>query len=170
MRLFVLYVLIWIPSLGYEYWTIIDFPVEITATAYFYMYALIAIFLYATLIFHARWQSRAVPTRVRAQLCEMIVNRYMVRLALIWSFIYSIEILLSGGVPIIWTDGRDYKDFGIPVLHGLSNSIRGLNFGLLVTFILLKIRIRTFTQLVIYFSIFSALILEKSRGAFLVSI
>lgn len=170
MRLFILYSAIWVPALSYKYWTTIVFPVEVVNFAYFYMFALIAVLLYFSVLFRILSRSQAAPSKIRALLSEIVVNRYMKQLAIAWSCIYFIEIVMSGGLPIIWTDSRDYKDFGIPVVHGLSNSIRGLNFGLLITFILLNIKIRLSTRLIIYFSIFSALILEQSRGAFFVSV
>jgi oligosaccharide repeat unit polymerase len=44
----------------------------------------------------------------------------------IWLLITAFEIVISGGLPIIWLlrhSSKTYTDFGIPSLHGLVNSL-----------------------------------------------
>jgi oligosaccharide repeat unit polymerase len=44
----------------------------------------------------------------------------------IWVVITILEIVLSGGVPIVWIvqgSSRTYEHFGIPTLHGFANAI-----------------------------------------------
>lgn len=44
----------------------------------------------------------------------------------IWMLITVIETIISGGIPIVWLamgSSKTYRDFGIPSLHGLVNSL-----------------------------------------------
>lgn len=44
----------------------------------------------------------------------------------IWIMVTLVEIVASGGLPIIWVmigNGKTYEDFGIPSVHGMMNSI-----------------------------------------------
>lgn len=55
-----------------------------------------------------------------------LIWRHTVRLLQIWGVITVIEIIFSGGLPIIWLitgSSKNYRDFGIPSLHGFLISI-----------------------------------------------
>lgn len=89
-------------------------------------------------------------------------------LFIIWLIIYLINIVASGGLPIWWKytgNDKTYVDFGVPTLWGLGNMIRAIiltNCYIIVkkTSGLVKARY----YLIGGFLIFSALVLELSRG------
>lgn len=44
----------------------------------------------------------------------------------VWMIVSAVEIIISGGIPIVWLaqhSSKTYADFGIPSLHGLVNSL-----------------------------------------------
>ncbi|SDG12723.1 oligosaccharide repeat unit polymerase [Pedobacter terrae] len=52
-------------------------------------------------------------------------NRYFLFIK-IWVFLTIIEIIVSGGVPVLWLllkNGKTYFDFGIQSVHGLLNAL-----------------------------------------------
>ena len=57
----------------------------------------------------------------------------------IWLIVEILEVVYSGGLPVIWhlfNTGKTYFDFGIPSVHGLMNSI-GLVILLIAVFLIL---------------------------------
>jgi oligosaccharide repeat unit polymerase len=59
---------------------------------------------------------------------EEIEYRFLYRKALlsVWILVTLVEIIASGGLPIIWViigNGRTYEDFGVPSVHGFMNAI-----------------------------------------------
>jgi oligosaccharide repeat unit polymerase len=60
-------------------------------------------------------------------------------LLIIWLAVYFINIVGSGGIPILWIltgDGRTYVDFGLPTFGGLGNMLRA--FCLVSCYLLYK--------------------------------
>lgn len=60
-------------------------------------------------------------------------------LFIIWLLVEFVEIVYSGGLPILWHllgTGKTYFDFGIPSVHGLMNSV-GLVILLVATLLIL---------------------------------
>jgi oligosaccharide repeat unit polymerase len=56
-----------------------------------------------------------------AKISELLHNWFIV-----WCLITIVEILYSGGLPILWLlrgSSKTYVDFGIPSVHGLANSM-----------------------------------------------
>jgi oligosaccharide repeat unit polymerase len=54
------------------------------------------------------------------------LNKYIRGFALIWTLGSALEIVFSGGLPIVWAftgSAKDYTNFGIPSVHGLMNGI-----------------------------------------------
>lgn len=68
----------------------------------------------------------AYPSR-RAVLVDLhLLERRLSIWFRLWMLISMVEILVSGGIPLLWlVQGRSktYMDFGIPSLHGLVNSL-----------------------------------------------
>jgi len=62
---------------------------------------------------------------IRNQLQNL--NRYTCRLFYLWIFVTAIEVIYSGGLPIIWAISGDftqnYTTYGIPTVHGFMNAI-----------------------------------------------
>ncbi len=67
---------------------------------------------------------------IRAALKRIDFHRFSKKIELLflaWTIIYLINILGSGGVPLLWVlqgDARTYVDFGLPTLGGLANMLR----------------------------------------------
>lgn len=91
------------------------------------------------------------------------------KLSYLWLTIFLLEVLFSGGLPVFWSS-KGYESFGIPTIHGFSNMIRGLIASNVALFLILKFHIPKHLILVFLFTLFSALILEQSRGAFIMTI
>jgi oligosaccharide repeat unit polymerase len=56
----------------------------------------------------------------------LISKREIIFLFLVWLFIIIIEIIYSGGIPLIWLISgvsKTYAEFGISSVHGLANSL-----------------------------------------------
>ncbi len=71
-------------------------------------------------------------TAARAEFAEIVAARYdslrrrVPLLSLLWMGISVVEIIASKGVPLVWAftgSSLTYADFGIPSLHGLTNSL-----------------------------------------------
>jgi oligosaccharide repeat unit polymerase len=80
----------------------------------------IAMFLPTRLILPARWMLSA--DRATIQMLDKRL-RFWFRL---WAVCSVAEIIVSGGVPIVWIvtgNPKTYMDFGIPSIHGLLNSM-----------------------------------------------
>jgi oligosaccharide repeat unit polymerase len=86
----------------------------------------------------------------------------------IWLIIYAVNIVGSGGFPLLWVltgDSRTYVDFGLPTLAGVGNLIRA--FLLVICFYLIVIvnskHQRKFKFIAVSL-LASAFILETGRG------
>lgn len=94
------------------------------------------------------------------------VDNFLFILLVLWLIIYFINIIGSGGVPIIWVISginKTYVDFGLPTLGGLGNLMRA--FALTVFTYLYFIRYRRKRSLFwIVFLLFTAFIVETGRG------
>lgn len=56
----------------------------------------------------------------------LILDRRLVIAFRVWIAITIVEIVISGGIPIVWLalgSSKTYQDFGVPSLHGLVNSL-----------------------------------------------
>jgi oligosaccharide repeat unit polymerase len=56
-------------------------------------------------------------------------SRKVETLLLVWVVVYVINIIGSGGIPLLWVlqgDSRTYADFGLPTLGGLANILRAV--------------------------------------------
>lgn len=85
-----------------------------------------------------------------------------------WLIIYLINIIGSGGIPLLWSltgDTRTYVDFGLPTLNGLGNLFRAFLLTLCYFFIFHgSINKKNRYKLIAVLLIFSAFILEMARG------
>lgn len=91
------------------------------------------------------------------------------KLSYFWLIIFVMEVFFSGGLPVFWSS-KGYESFGIPTIHGFSNMIRGLMLSNIALFSILKFHIPKHLIFISLFTLFSALILEQSRGAFIVTL
>ena len=87
-----------------------------------------------------------------------------------WIFVYLVNIVGSGGIPLLWIlqgDPRTYVDFGLPTLGGLGNLMRAyvLTSCYLIYFhsnLILKVRRRYLCIGILL--LISAFLLETGRG------
>lgn len=67
------------------------------------------------------WQSR------RGGLDLPILRQFVSRLLVVWAAGTVVEIVYSGGIPILWlvtgVTEKDYRNFGIPSVHGLLTAV-----------------------------------------------
>ena len=168
MRMAFLYASVWFLPTTSSIWYMGGYSAPLSKTSLSLMVALIIVFIGFSLIFTISNPGRAPIQLIVSKLDSRAVQIVLRNLSYFWFLIFLLETVVSRGVPAFWSDGRGYADFGIPVVHGFSNAIRGMNFSLLVTFMYLDFRIKRKTVLLILFSLFSALVLEHSRGAFIV--
>lgn len=57
---------------------------------------------------------------------KIIGRSTIIHLFLVWATVELIEIIYSGGIPIIWAitgNSKGYFDFGIPSVHGFMNAL-----------------------------------------------
>lgn len=98
------------------------------------------------------------------------------RLAYIWIVLYLINIIGSGGIPIVWNligDSRTYSDFGLYTLGGLCNMLRAFILSgcyIVYRFSSLGQKIKNNYVLLSIALVTTAFIFELSRGAGIVLI
>lgn len=70
---------------------------------------------------HSRAQEISIPSDEFDQ-----IDRLLRRSFAIWILLTIVEIIVSGGLPILWLirgSSKTYFDFGIPTVHGFLNSL-----------------------------------------------
>ncbi len=92
------------------------------------------------------------------------------QMVIIWYILFVLEVLYSGGVPVFWDGHRGYGEFGIPTIHGFSNMLRSILFSNLVLLYLVGIRVPRWITIMTVATLLIALILEQSRGAFVMTL
>jgi oligosaccharide repeat unit polymerase len=114
--------------------------------------------------------NEAIAKRALSYIKYPIFEKKISKLFAAWIVIYVINIIGSGGIPIIWIligDPRNYADFGLPTLGGLGNLLRA--FLLVACYLIyfhsnLSKKIRFRYALIGFFLICSAFVLETGRG------
>jgi oligosaccharide repeat unit polymerase len=97
-----------------------------------------------------------------------LTNEFLQRLMLVWVGLYTLLVVYSGGLPLIWAVmgiPKSYGDFGIPTLGGLNNMLRCF---LGCIFILLFVQTRRWIYLCGWFLFLSLYVAEVTRGGLLV--
>lgn len=98
-----------------------------------------------------------------------VIEKYVRWLFVTYVAISVLDILYSGGVPIVWKltgDERQYVDFGIPTLHGIANCIIYFLSALCVALHVLKVS----RHCLILIVIFTWQFLIFSRGTIMVMV
>jgi oligosaccharide repeat unit polymerase len=83
-----------------------------------------SVFLY--LMFFHFSQFAFGSKRVEAQLNFDLLTKRLSRWFTFWIVMSCVEIVISGGIPIVWLlqgSAKTYMDFGIPTVHGFMNSL-----------------------------------------------
>ncbi len=169
MRPFLLYFAVWILPLTSASWFISDFNIGITDFSLSYVIGLLLLFFIISILFSFIFPNKLYKAP-RALISEKFNPEKSIKLQfqliIIWYILFLLEILYSGGLPVMWGGEKGYSDFGIPTIHGLSNMLRGLIFSNIVLLHLIGIRVPKWITLMSVLPIISALVLEQSRGAF----
>lgn len=170
MRLFWLYFSVWVFPLSSALWYESPYNVGISTLSQWYMLGLMGqmfIFsLLASFIFAKKPSKEAIINKFN----EFKSINFHLKCIYVWYSIFIIEVIISGGAPIVWGAEKSYGDFGLPVLHGFSNMLRGMIFSHLVLFSFLNFKLNKYIIWLSLFPLVSALIVEQSRGAFLMTI
>lgn len=88
--------------------------------------------------------------------CPTINKKLKKALITTWAIVSVIEVIYSGGFPLLWhifDSGKTYFDFGIPSLHGLMNSV-----GLVIILICLYDALKKEQDKLINFTVIGLLI------------
>ena len=91
------------------------------------------------------------------------IEKAVVRLFVFWLFFIIVEIIYSGGIPIIWLlmgKSKGYGDFGIPSLHGFMNALQ-LSLTIVSFSIYLNGKKKFFLRLTIFFLIWSMMMITR---------
>ena len=170
MQLFILYVAVWFLPLTSGIWYISDINVELSDLATNYMFGLIVIMGFISVLFSIISNNKPPKSVIIARFSESKSIKFHKNCLKIWFFIFVVEIVSSGGAPIIWGTEKNYGDFGIPVIHGFSNMLRAMIFSHLILFSCLNFKLSK--QLIIFslLPLISSLVIEQSRGAFVMTI
>lgn len=130
-------------------------------------YFLIFAFLFGRFIFSSRGYD-AVDAISRINFSKFYSNSILA--FKIWIIIYIINIIGSGGVPILWVligDHRTYADFGLPTLGGIGNLIRAIivtSSYMIVFHSNLKRQNKIKSAVVALLLLMSAFVIENARG------
>lgn len=171
MHLFKIYISIWFFSIvsiltfyQSQYYSGFD--------TYFYIFFTLQFFILFSFSLFFKFLFPRKPNFLNYQrlLNFRLLLSFLNNLILVWYLLFLFESIASGGLPFFWNDGRNYKDFGIPVIHGFSNGIRFSICSLLSLIFVMRYKMNSFKLFLCVFPLISALILEQSRGSFVVSL
>jgi oligosaccharide repeat unit polymerase len=169
MRLFFLYFFIWLAPLTSGIWYVSEFNVGISYQAILYISLFILLLFIFTLLMSLIFLKKASIESIAK---KFDINRsisFQSKLTTAWILIFITETIFSGGLPVFWA-GKGYESFGIPTIHGISNMIRGFMLSNISLLLILKFDIPKRLIFISFFTLFSALVLEQSRGAFILTL
>jgi oligosaccharide repeat unit polymerase len=96
----------------------------LSATSYIWVPFVTIVVLYSA--FHHMNRLAYRPEATKQCIDFELLERRLTLWFRIWLVVSAAEIVISGGIPIIWLvrgSAKTYVDFGIPSLHGLVNSL-----------------------------------------------
>ena len=170
MRLFLICILVWTPPLTSALWFDNPYAVSISALSLTFFLFIFMSFFISTLLFSGFRFRYRLAEKLSVKIDDDKLQTLFVRMTGFWLLIYLGEVTLSGGLPAFWGGARGYESFGVPVVHGFSNALRGINVSIFLILIYLRLKPSGLGVLILILSIVSALILEQSRGAFVMTI
>ena len=170
MRVFLLYALIWLIPLNSSYWFLSDFNVGLSELASMYLLGFVFISFFSSVLMSIIFFKKPSLKKIIDKFDENRSIDFQSKIVALWFMIFLAEIIYSGGVPAFWGSQRGYAEFGIPMIHGFSNMIRGLIFSNLVLFFVFKFNIPRYLLVLSFLTLLSSLILEQSRGAFILTL
>lgn len=170
MKIFLLYALIWLIPLNSSYWFLSDFNVGLSNLASVYLLSFIFISFFSSLLMSIIFFKKPSIKKIIEKFDEQRSIDFQSKIVALWFMIFLVEIIYSGGVPAFWGGQRGYSEFGIPMIHGFSNMLRGLIFSNLILFFIFKFNVPKYLIVLSVLTLLSSLILEQSRGAFVITL
>lgn len=118
-----IYVIVWLAAVVLYQLRLSELQVALDNTTYAVLLVALCAF---TLFFVLLWFtcSRLYSSKTLER--RSVTHKQIVFLTLLWLCAEIIEIIYSGGLPIIWLfmkSSKSYLNYGIPTFHGLFNSI-----------------------------------------------
>ena len=165
-----LFLLVWTIPLAIPFFIQLGIIQEITKETYYLVIANIFIFfvLFMAVKFALGGYRKNFTKIIIAKINVEKIERRVLIIFKVWIFVYLINIIFSGGIPIYWVifgDSRTYADFGLPTIGGLGNMIRAfvLSVCYVIYFHTESINKLKFLKIGLFLLI-SAFILETGRG------
>lgn len=96
---------------------------------------------------------------------KMKLNQIVVFMRPLLVFMFIVDVLYSGGFPLIWIlldDGRSHVDFGVPTFHGLFHGL--LLFFVTSSFLLYRLGVKKRQQIVNIFFFLLYVVIVFNRG------
>lgn len=152
-----------------SFWYVSEFNVGISYSAIIYISSFILLLLIFTILMSLSFSKRASMEVVIEKFDVKRLINFQKKLTYLWLLIFVAEVIYSGGLPILWSN-KGYESFGIPTIHGFSNMLRGLIISNISLCLLFKFKIPKHLLLYAFFILMSALVLEQSRGAFILTL
>lgn len=170
MRLFWIYVAVWLLPLTSAVWYVSAFNVGLSSLAKNYMIGLIVMLGVLGILFSVIFRNKPPKAILIARFNESKSINFHTKCLQVWFFIFALEVITSGGAPIIWEGTeKSYGAFGLPVLHGFSNMLRGMIFSHFILFKYLNFKLSRRIIILSCLPVISALVIEQSRGAFVMT-
>jgi len=169
MRLFWLYAAVWFLPLTSAGWYVSGYNVGLSSLAQNYMFGLIAMMGVMSILCSVIFKNKRPEAILIARFSESKSINFHTKCLQVWFCIFALEVVISGGAPIVWGSEKNYGDFGLPVLHGFSNMLRAMIFAHFVLFRYLNFKLSRRLIILSCLPIISALIIEQSRGAFVMT-
>ncbi len=160
-----IFIMVWLPPLLIMYY----FPGGLIGSldfGFIFFLAFVSIFFVFIDIVFGLMFPRKIYSKTSFSFSVRKVDKFLTKLIAVWLFIYFLNILGSGGIPILWVlSGIDktYADFGLPTLGGLANLLRAFAFTIFVYLYLIGYR-KSRSKLWILILLISAFIVETGRG------
>ena len=148
-----------------------EFNVGLSPFSLWYLSGLLVALLVPSSLFAFLFPNKAPKAFIVGKFNSNKSIKLQGKLIIIWYILFLLEVLESGGVPAYGIMGKiKYTEFGIPTLHGFSNMLRGMIFSNLVLLYLLGIRVPSWMTVMTILLVASALVLEQSRGTFVMTL
>lgn len=166
----VLFILIWGCILSLYSWQALSIYEPPKTEALFIVFVNVFLAIMLSIVFRAHKKRDFVElSRSYLQLHIKRISKFVNILLLIYIVILLLDVYYSRGIPIVWAltgDAKTYVDYGIPTIHGLSNSICFFLSSFLLAMTLLNVR----KYWLVLFLLFAYQLSILSRGTIIVMV
>ena len=166
----IIYALVWIPLVALSRLDLFIFSTRGDFLIELYVAFLVLSFILIYFFVHLIFSTRANPRKAGINELEFYALRlFVIRIFKIWFIGFSLNILYSGGLPVIWVllgEDRTYSNFGMPTFSGLLNMVRMFMLISIVICNTNKIKVPNYILIIIILSLGA----ELNRAAILYGI